>query len=112
MNNKRIGKNISTLRLRRGFTQEMLAELSGVSPEHISHIERGHSGISMGLLLELCDALTTTPNDILEGEFEEIRPKDGLEIFLDGYPGIGVKEKKLIRNIMEIIIKDYIPSRR
>ena len=108
MNNKRIGYNVSVIRNSKGLTQEKLAELSGVSPEHISHIERGKAGMSLGLLLDFCHYLSVTPNDILSGEFESEYPKDSFENYLEIYSGLSKRDKKLVQNILNIILNDYL----
>ena len=45
------------LRRKRGFTQERLEELSGVSQQQISHIERGQSEPRIDTLLALAASL-------------------------------------------------------
>lgn len=108
MDNKRIGYNISSIRREKGLTQAQLAELSGVSPEHVSHIERGRARMSLSLLLDFCRCLSVTPNDILSGEFKVLCPEDRLDKYLEGYAGLPWKDKKLIKNILNIILSDYL----
>lgn len=40
---KDFGKRIKELRCKKGITQYQLAELVGIDPKHISHIETGRS---------------------------------------------------------------------
>lgn len=65
--NVRVGGNIQQLREERHYTQEELSEKIGVSPNHLSAIERGVSGISLELLEKLCQVLSTTADYILFG---------------------------------------------
>ena len=51
--NVRVGGNIQQLREERHYTQEELSEKIGVTPNHLSDIERGVSGISLELLEKL-----------------------------------------------------------
>ncbi len=44
---KLLGANIRDLRKERGWTQKKLAELIGISPTFIMHIERGNRGVSL-----------------------------------------------------------------
>lgn len=37
----KVGERIREIRLKRGITQEKLAELSDLSPQHMNRIERG-----------------------------------------------------------------------
>lgn len=65
--NVRVGGNIQRLREERHYTQEALSEKLGVTPNHLSAIERGVSGISLELLEKLCQVLTVTADHILFG---------------------------------------------
>ena len=67
---KEIGKNIRWLRTELELTQPQVAEKADITAVHLSHIETGNSTMSIDCLLKLCSALSTTPNDILMGEFE------------------------------------------
>ena len=69
MNRKNIGQNLRTLRRQCGMTQAQMAENTGVSTDHISHVEIGSGTISLPLLIEICKLLGVTPNDILAGEY-------------------------------------------
>lgn len=65
--NVRVGANIQWLREERHYTQEELSEKLGVTPNHLSAIERGVSGISIELLEKLCQVLEVTADHILFG---------------------------------------------
>lgn len=65
--NVRIGSNIQRLREEKHFTQEVLSEIIGVTPNHLSAIERGVSGVSLELLEKLCLSLRVTSDQILFG---------------------------------------------
>lgn len=65
--NVRVGGNIQRLREEHHYTQEELSEKIGVTPNHLSAIERGVSGISLELMEKLCQALSVTADHILFG---------------------------------------------
>ena len=44
---KAIGQNIREHRRKSGLNQKELAELVNLSPQHISHIETGHTKLSL-----------------------------------------------------------------
>ncbi len=69
MDLKNIGENVKQLRLKKGFTQAQLAELADISTVHMSHIETGSVTMSLDCLINISNALETTPNNILLGEF-------------------------------------------
>ena len=66
--NLRVGANIQRARERAGLTQDRLSELIGVTPNHISAIERGVYGISMETLQKLCLALDVGADFLLFGD--------------------------------------------
>jgi Predicted transcriptional regulators len=66
-----IGKNIRTLRKQCGLTQTFLAEEMGKTVDHIAHVESGHNGVSMRMLLDICAVLGVSPNDVLEGAYNK-----------------------------------------
>lgn len=78
MNRKNIGQNLSTLRRQCGMTQAQIAERTGVSTDHISHVEIGSGTISLPLLIEICKLLEATPNDILAGEYASDSMEDDI----------------------------------
>lgn len=54
---KIVGKNLKELRAVRGWTQEKLAELAGVSREHIAVIEGARTWVSHDMVVKLAKAL-------------------------------------------------------
>lgn len=54
---ERLGDAIRTARMRRGISQEYLAELLDVTPTHIRHMESGHRRPSVELLFQLAKLL-------------------------------------------------------
>jgi transcriptional regulator with XRE-family HTH domain len=53
-----LGSSVRALRLRQGFSQERLAEESGLHPRYISDIERGRRNIGFVNLDRLARALS------------------------------------------------------
>lgn len=60
-----IGKHVRTYRQERQWTQEVLAERTGISKQFLSRLERGKGIPSVETLMSLCNALDLTPNDLL-----------------------------------------------
>ena len=65
--NVQIGTNIQLARERAGYTQERLSELVGLTPNHLSAIERGVSGASLEVLQKLCPLLGVSADHLLFG---------------------------------------------
>ena len=65
--NIEIGGNIQVAREQAGYTQDTLSEMLGMTPNHLSAIERGVSGISLEALQRLCRLLGVSADRILFG---------------------------------------------
>ena len=63
----RIGRRIARCRKRHNMTQSKLAELTEVSDQYISNIERTRSIPSTETIMRLAIALDTTPDEFLVG---------------------------------------------
>lgn len=91
MKNKKIlniiGNNIQKARLKKGMTQEILAEKCNVSSNYISAIERGVSSGSISIILDICQTLDVTPNYIL-GESLDLSGKNNFINILDSETSI------------------------
>ena len=61
------GANARRLRLKRNFTQERLAELSGLHPNYIGGIERGERNLSLINIVRLTRALQCRISDLFAG---------------------------------------------
>lgn len=58
-----------------GYTRERFAELLDVSVSYMAEVERGRTGISVKMLVKICDALGLSADYIL---FGNERDKDAL----------------------------------
>ena len=68
---KIIGERIRVLRIKRGYTQAYLAELSGIEPSNISHIERAATKLSLPTLVSIANALGATLDEIVYDNLEK-----------------------------------------
>lgn len=62
-----IGKRIRERRIVEKMTQAELAELSGVEPSNISHIERAATKVSLPTLLQIANALNVSLDELVCG---------------------------------------------
>jgi transcriptional regulator with XRE-family HTH domain len=62
---KLVGENVRRIRHKKGLTQERFAEVSGLSQQYISGLERGHRNPTVVTLYELPIALGVTPVDLI-----------------------------------------------
>ena len=87
-------RNLQRLRKRAGLSQEGLAETLSVTRQTVSSWERGKSYPDLDTLLQLAEALSASPNDLLYPPERKPRladagkrvPEDVSVIGLDGLP--------------------------
>lgn len=93
----KIGQKIREVRIGKHLTQEYLAEMADVNVSHISNIETNKVKVSLTLLVNLCNALDTTVDYLLEGEYktpESITERELLKLMQDMDPE---KKEQLLR---------------
>ena len=86
-----ISRNITTYRKRCNLTQAQLSYKISYSDKAVSKWERGLSLPDAGIMLELCNILGITVNELLNGE--KIEMKDYQE-----------KNEKLLEKIVKIVM--------
>ncbi len=68
MNQEKIGKFIAVCRKENGYTQAVLAEKLGITDRAVSKWETGKSMPDVSIMLELCNLLNISVNELLTGE--------------------------------------------
>ena len=68
MDQIKVGKFIAECRKKNNLTQMQLAEKLGITDRAVSKRENGKAMPDSAIMLELCDALDITVNDLLNGE--------------------------------------------
>lgn len=69
-----IGYRIRQARLKKGITQENLAEAAGVGVTHISHLETGAGTVSLKVFLAIINYLGCSADEILCKEINTAKP--------------------------------------
>jgi DNA-binding XRE family transcriptional regulator len=64
------GKRIKKLRKEKGWTQELLAEKTGVTREYLGKIEKGDRGASIDLLIEFCKCFNSSLDYLVLGKVD------------------------------------------
>jgi DNA-binding XRE family transcriptional regulator len=62
-----LGATVRRLRLERGWTQDVMADRSGLHRAHIGEIERGETNVTLVTLKTLADTLNVRITDLLKG---------------------------------------------
>lgn len=64
---QRLGENVRKARVERGWTQEELADRTGLAVVQISRIERGRREVRLSTIVRLLDGLEIPPSVLLDG---------------------------------------------
>lgn len=89
-----ISKRLIALRQQCGYTQNGLAERSGVSQSHLRRVELGQADITVGHLELLCDAMSIS----LKEFFDERSSEDEISA---AFSKLSPKQKKLLLAFLE-----------
>lgn len=106
MDQIKIGKFIASRRKEQGMTQAALAEKLGISDKAVSKWETGKSMPDSGIMLDLCEILEITVNELLSGEkiMTEVYDKRAEENLLEMRRQVEEKNRQLLRTEYLIVI--------
>ena len=94
-----VGKNIRSIRLSRGITQEAMAEKLNKSINFVSLLEKGSSGASLQTLVDICNILQVDANSIFKGLLTyNIEEKD--RYIIDNISAFSDKDKKIMEDLI------------
>ena len=72
---KLVGMRIKSLRRGRGYSQEKLAEVTGINPKYLSSIERGEENPTLDLFIRLSQGLKVDIHEMFSIEYEGQPPQ-------------------------------------
>lgn len=70
-----IGQKVRKFRKEKGYSQEELAELVGISVTHMSHIETGNTKLSLPVFVSLAEALDVRTDELLHNSDDVSRER-------------------------------------
>ncbi len=94
--NIEVGKRITELRSKRGYTREKLSELADISVQFLADIEKGRKSMTVATLRKLSSALFVTTDYIVNGTSAKDSNSDIISI-LDS---LSEKNKKQAEKIL------------
>jgi transcriptional regulator with XRE-family HTH domain len=62
-----VGTRVRQLRRKKGWSQDLFADKSGLNRAHVGEIERGEANVTIQTLKIIADTLTTTITDLVKG---------------------------------------------
>ena len=99
--NKDLGGFIKSARLEKNITQEEVAEIMGVSPTHIKHIESGHRNPSIELLFKIVLLLDLSLDNFLFSQPNKGIERQRIERLLDR---CNDKELHIVRALLDAML--------
>lgn len=98
-----VGKNIKTIRLAKGMTQEQLAEKLNRSVNFVSLIELGKSGMSVPTIIDICNVLDVSSESLFKGLLDyKIEDKD--KFIIETISVLSNEDKDVVMNLIEYIV--------
>lgn len=101
---KKIGRRIQLFRKKKKLTQEQLAEMINVSPNHLSAIERGVYGVKLDTLIRIMNILDCTADDIF-ADVLSCGYKIKASRLSDELKQLSAKDQSVILSLVDIMIK-------
>lgn len=110
MNQIKIGRFIAECRKKANLTQMQLAQKLGITDKAISKWERGIAMPDTSIMLELCDILDITVNELLSGEKSDMENKNdnSEKLLLDMAKELEKKNKTIWSSMWVIMIVSMI----
>lgn len=106
-----LGNRIREYRKERGFSQEILAEKSGVSTNTISRIEGGQMAMSVGILQRIVKALGVDANTLLGVSTEVNETKIWVSAFSSRVQELKKNEQEILKHTMNALIESMEKNR-
>lgn len=106
-----LGNRIRECRKERGFSQEILAEKSGVSTNTISRIEGGQMAMSVGILQKIVKALGVDANTLLGVSTEVNETKIWVSVFSSRVQELKENEQEILKHTMNALIESMEKNR-
>lgn len=106
-----LGNRIREYRKERGFSQEILAEKSGVSTNTISRIEGGQMAMSVGILQKIVKALEVDANTLLGVSTEVNETEIWVSAFSSRVQELKENEQEILKHTMNALIESMKKNR-
>ena len=108
----KVGERIRIIRKTRGFTQENLAEKTGLQNTYISDVERGDRNISLETLEKIMEALEIEAVDLFQFPSEDDHKTKLLHEMHILLTNKSSQEVEAIYNIVNEIFNHFVPIYR
>lgn len=100
---KDIGKRLASIRKAKGYTQEQLAHLTGLSIKMLSAAENGQKAMRLENIIKICECLSISTDYLLCGESTKL---NSLAEY-DEIQHLSPKQRKALSNIIESFLSAF-----
>lgn len=104
-----LGNAIRNSRIKKGLSQEALAEMVGITPTHLKHIESEHRKPSVEVLIDLVQILQMSVDNIIFPQTSEINLK--INEIENGLSDCTLGELQIILDVLHSLKKN-MPSHK
>lgn len=101
---KIIGSRIQTARLKKGLTQEEVAEMVDTNQKHISRIEAGWRRSNLDTIVAIAKALQVSV-DYLIADFDDASDESNLKLIMDDIRDMDATQLNMLRDSIAMIKK-------
>lgn len=105
---KEVGRRIAARRKTLGLKQNKVNEMADLSDKYLSNIETARSIPSIDVLMRICKALDTTPDQILLGAVKNEAGSEIGKIVGEKVASMSEKKQSIIMKIIKAIDEDDI----
>jgi len=100
----KLGKRVKAARVEKGFTQEKLSVITGITQAHIGNIETGRTKVGLPTLVKIANALDTTVDPFLYDSLPALIDRYDKD-FRDALDGCSEEDKEHLLEILKLQIK-------
>ena len=100
---KNIGKRLASARKSKGYTQEQLANLTGLSVKMFSEAENGHKAMRPENIIKICECLSISTDYLLCGKSSKLNAL----VEHDEIQRLSPKQRDALSIIIEIFLSAF-----
>ncbi len=104
---KVLGNAIKDARINNNLSQEELAELVGITPTHLKHIESEHRKPSIEVLFKLTETLHLSLDNLIFGNYQVLNELHNAEILLKD---CDLRELKIVMDLIKSLKRNRIEN--
>lgn len=109
LNYRKIGESLAKRRKELKLRQYEVCERANINYKYLSNIETARSIPSLEVFVRLCQALETTPNQILAGNLPKTDHSPEDEAFLQMFHSLSLDDQQLCLAFMELLRNRLVP---